>query len=361
MKLEDYIDVRLPIIQSPMAGVQDSALALEVARAGGLGSLACASLSLSKIESELESIKRATNLPINLNFFCHKVPKVNMNVEHHWRKILKPYFIELGIDPDSILPRVAVESFSHNVVDILETYSPPIISFHFGLPSRCLLDKVKSWGATILASATTAKEALWLQQNGADLIIAQGVEAGGHRGMFLSQNLKSQSNTETLLFNIIEKVNLPVIAAGGIGSAKDVNTHLNNGAIAAQIGTAYLLCDEAKTSTLHKEAIKNHGSVETILTNVFSGRPARAIINRVIKELGPLNTSAPDFPLAIMAMSSLRRIAETHKSVDFSPLWCGTNTDGCDAISAYDLTLRMAAHIKNVYTGDIPESQKQMI
>lgn len=345
MNFEDLIGVKLPVIQAPMAGVQDLSLALAVSRAGGLGSLPCASLSMEQIETHLETIKHATDKPINLNFFCHQTPEKNLSAEKKWLNILKPYFDELKIDPESIAPQASRASFNHEIVDILEPYKPEVISFHFGLPPLDCLARVKEWGAKILSSATTVDEAIWLQDNGVDLIIAQGLEAGGHRGMFLSKNLHSQSDTDTLLLKILERVTLPVIAAGGISTSNDVARKLNLGAIATQIGTAYLLCDETKTSPLHRQAIKADKIPQTALTNLFSGRPARGIINRVMNELGPINTNAPEFPTAAIALSALRSTAEKNSSSDFSPLWCGKNTEGCADISAYDLTKELASNI----------------
>ena len=348
MKIEDFLGVELPIVQAPMAGVQDSSLALAVSRAGGLGSVPCAALSLNEIESELRLIKQSATGPINLNFFCHQVPKVRPDIESKWHELLMPYFMELGIERNTIPTTVSREPFSHATIDILEPFEPAILSFHFGLPERDLIDRLKNWGATILSSATTLEEAQWLQENGADVIIAQGIEAGGHRGIFLNQNLLSQSSTTSLVVSIQREVKLPVIAAGGISSANEVVKHLDNGAIAVQVGTAYLLCHEANTSQLHRRAIQENQPPSTSLTNLFSGRPARAIINRVITELGPINENTPEFPRASMAMSCLRKVAETNNSSDFSPLWCGQNTQACEAIPAYEQTLKLAAKLRKV-------------
>lgn len=345
--IRELLGVELPIIQAPMAGVQDSALTISVAQAGGLGSLACAMLSAEKLESELRTIKLATNAPINLNFFCHQPPKTNSKIEAQWRSLLKPYFSELKISAKSIPTTASRQPFSHDIADVIEPHTPKILSFHFGLPDAQLLQRTKKWGATILASATTVEEALWLEENGADMIIAQGLEAGGHRGMFLTRDLNTQSNATPLLCNILKRVDLPVIAAGGISQASEVAHVINKGAIAALAGTAYLLCDEAKTSSLHRQAIKtpneSNGQVDTTITNLFSGRPARGIINRVIRELGPINQLAPEFPRASTAITALRNAAEAQGLSDFSPLWCGQNTQGCEAISAFKLTRKLAS------------------
>ncbi len=198
-----------------------------------------------------------------------------------------------------------------------------------------------------MASATNLQEAIWLEDNGVDAIIAQGIEAGGHRGVFLSNDyLSNQVKTYPLLNQIKEHVKLPVVAAGGISNAKEVKKVISLGAAAVQIGTAYLLCDETKTSSIHRKALKIKDSRETVLTNIFTGRPARAIINRFIREIGPINALAPEFPLASHAVTILRKNAEAVGKGDFSPLWCGQNADGCREIPAAELTKLLASELQ---------------
>lgn len=345
MSSNSFLGVDLPIIQAPMAGVQDSTLAVAVSSAGGLGSLPCAMLSHDALRAELAVIKEQTDKPINVNFFCHTPPKPNAERERQWRAVLQPYFTEYGINANDIASGPGREPFSHAVADILEEYKPSIVSFHFGLPEKDLLARVKNWGSKVLATATTIEEALWLEAHGADGIIAQGLEAGGHRGMFLSDDISLQVGTFALLQQILAKASLPVIAAGGIADAKGVAAALSLGAAAVQVGTAYLLCSETKTSTLHRNAIKSDEAHQTVITNIFSGRPARGIINRVIKEIGPLNNQTSEFPLASTAITALRKQAEGSGSGDFSPLWCGQNPFGCKEISAAELTRELAIDI----------------
>ncbi len=335
-----------PIIQAPMAGVQDSALTLAVSVAGGLGSLPCAMLSHDALKTELETLKAKTNKPINLNFFCHTPPTPNAEAEKQWRKALQPYFNEYDIDPNKIPNGPGREPFSHLIADILEVYKPAIISFHFGLPEKTLLERVQAWGTKILSSATTIEEALWLEANGVDGIVAQGLEAGGHRGMFLSKDLTTQMGTFALVPQIVKRVNVPVIAAGGIADKQGVASALDLGAAAVQIGTAYLLCNESKVTALHRSALKSDTAHLTAITNVFSGRPARGIINRAIASLGPLSEHTPEFPLAATAITALRSKAESQGSSDFSPLWSGQNASGCKEISAAELTQQLALGIK---------------
>jgi nitronate monooxygenase len=225
---------------------------------------------------------------------------------------------------------------------VLQEFRPPVVSFHFGLPSADLIARVKAWGSKILASATTVEEARWLEAHGADAVIAQGFEAGGHRGIFLSEDLTTQVGTFALLPQIVRAVKLPVIAAGGIADAAGVVAAMALGAAAVQIGTAYLLCPEATTSAVHRAALKSEGAHHTALTNLFTGRPARGIVNRIMQELGSISAAPPAFPLATSALAPLRTKAESRGIGDFSPLWCGQNASGCRQIAAAELTQELA-------------------
>ncbi|WP_020406137.1 NAD(P)H-dependent flavin oxidoreductase [Hahella ganghwensis] len=342
MNIQQLLGIELPIIQAPMAGVQDHRLAIAVSNAGGLGSLPCAMLSPENLSQALRVIQESTDRPFNVNFFCHHVPAPDHSREALWRKTLTPYYEIFGIDSETIPTGPGRQPFSREIVDILEPFRPPVVSFHFGLPEPALLDQVKSWGSKILASATTVEEAIWLERNGADAVIAQGVEAGGHRGMFLTEDPTTQMGTFSLLPQIIDAISLPTIAAGGIASSEGVTAMLQLGAAGAQIGTAYMLCPEATTSRIHRQALRSSTARHTALTNVFSGRPARGIVNRIMREIGPFCDTAPPFPMAVSAMAPLRAAAEKQGSGDFSPLWAGQNTSGCREISAAEITLNLA-------------------
>ena len=326
-----------------MAGVQGSALAIAVSNAGGLGSLPCAMLSLDATRNELAAIKAQTDKPFNVNFFCHAPPAPSVEREAAWRVALAPYYEEYGIDPDTIAAGPGRAPFSAAAADLLDEFKPPVVSFHFGLPSADLLARVRASGAKILSSATTVDEARWLAARGVDAIIAQGLEAGGHRGIFLSEDLSTQIGTFALLPQIAREVKLPVIAAGGIADAKGVAAAMALGAAGVQIGTAYLLCPEATTSAVHRAALKSDAARHTALTNLFTGRPARGIVNRVMRELGPIGAAVPAFPLAVGAIAPLRAKAESQGSGDFTPLWSGQNASGCKAVPAADLTRELAA------------------
>lgn len=327
-----------PIVQAPMAGAQKHQLAAAVCEAGGLGSLPAAMLSPAELHSELQTLQQATQRPYNVNFFCHTPPTPDAQTQSAWQATLAPYYEAMGLVTNVASSGAARVPFNHEAADVLEAFRPAIVSFHFGLPAPDLLARIKSWGSLVLSSATTVPEALWLQAHGADAIIAQGLEAGGHRGMFLSDDLSIQVGTFALLPQIVQAVQLPVIAAGGIASAAGVAAAKALGAAAVQIGTAYLCSHEATTSALHRAALQSSAAQHTALTNLFTGRPARGIVNRVMRELGPIHPQAPAFPLATADMAPLRAAAEAQGCSDFTPLWAGQNASVCRTAAAADIT-----------------------
>ena len=345
MTLKQLLGVDLPVIQAPMAGVQGSALAVAVCQAGGLGSLPCAMLGADAMRQELAAIRAQTTKPFNVNFFCHTPPAPSAEREAAWRAALAPYFAEFGIDAGTIPAGPGRLPFGAEQADVLAEFRPAVVSFHFGLPSAELLARVRSAGARILSSATTVDEALWLEAHGVDAVIAQGLEAGGHRGIFLSDDLATQVGTLALVPQVVRAVKVPVIAAGGIADAKGVAAALALGAAGVQVGTAYLLCPEAATSAVHRAALKSDAARVTALTNLFTGRPARGIVNRIIRELGPISAAVPAFPLATAAIAPLRARAESSGSGEFSPLWSGQNATGCKDVPAGLLTRELAGAV----------------
>ncbi len=344
--LQALLGIPLPVIQAPMAGVQGSALAIAVCNAGALGSLPCAMLGPDALRGELAAIKSQTSAPFNVNFFCHTPPVANAEREAAWRAALLPYYRAFGLNPVDIADGPQRAPFGHDAADVLAEFTPAVVSFHFGLPSPELLARVRAMGSKIIASATTLDEALWLESQGVDAIIAQGVEAGGHRGMFLTEDVATQRGTFTLLPQVVRAVNVPVIAAGGIADSRGVAAAMALGAAGVQVGTAYLLCPEATTSAVHRAALRGERAEHTALTNLFSGRPARGIMNRLMQELGPLSDLPPAFPLAAAAIAPLRRIAESRGDGGFSPLWSGENTSGCKEVPAAQLTRELVAHLQ---------------
>ena len=340
-KLQERLGAAVPLIQAPMAGSQGSALALAVSGAGGLGSLPAAMLAPDALRAELQKLQ-ASGRPYNVNFFCHTPPAPDAAREAAWQQVLAPYYRELGVDPAAAPAGPARRPFDEAAAELLAEFRPPVVSFHFGLPAPGLLARVKAWGAFVLSSATTVREALWLQEHGADAVIAQGLEAGGHRGHFLSLDVSEQLGTFALLPQVVAAVRVPVIAAGGIASAEGVRAALALGAAGVQVGTAYLCADEALTGPLHRAALQCESAHHTQLTTLFSGGAARGIINRLMRELGPMNPAAPPFPLASAAIAPLRAAAEKSGSSDFSPLWSGQNASGCTSAPAAQITQALA-------------------
>jgi len=337
-RILDLLGIELPIIQAPMAGATLASMVIAVSNAGGLGSMPAAMLSTEQLRDELKTIRQQTQRPINVNFFCHQPPPADEQRAQDWKHLLQPYYQELGVDFDAPTPVSNRAPFDSAACEVIEALRPEVVSFHFGLPEKSLLDRVKATGAKVLSSATTVEEALWLEAHGCDAIIAMGYEAGGHRGMFLSDDLSSQIGTFALLPQIVDAVKVPVIAAGGISDARGVAAAFMLGASAVQVGTAYLFTPEAKVNAAHHRALRNSSASETAVTNLFTGRPARGIFNRVMRELGPMSAKAPAFPLAGGALMPLKAKDEA----DFSNLWAGQAfTLGVELTSA-ELTRRLA-------------------
>jgi nitronate monooxygenase len=334
------VGIELPIIQAPMAGSALSDMVVAVSEAGGLGSLACALLSPEQAHREFETIRRRTSRPINANFFCHQSPREDRARQTNWRQRLDAYYIEL--QADDTVPSSARTPFDDKMCDLVMEFHPEVVSFHFGLPDKNLLLRVRDAGAKILSSATTVAEARWLEDQGCDAIVAQGFEAGGHRGMFLTENVPTQVGTMALVPQVVDAVKVPVIAAGGIADARGILAAFALGAAAVQIGTAYLQCPEAQVSPLYRQALKGVKDNETAITNVFTGRPARAIVNRLMREVGPISDDAPEFPLAAATLAPLRAKSEMAGSADFTPMWSGQAAHLARELPAAELTKQLA-------------------
>ena len=335
--------IELPIIQAPMAGAALSDMVVAVSEAGGLGSLACALLSVEQARTEFETIRRRTSRPINANFFCHQPPRNDRAREMNWRERLDAYYIQLRADSNTSIPQAARSPFDEKMCDLVVESHPEVVSFHFGLPDKNLLRRIKRAGAKILSSATSVDEARWLEDQGCDAIIAQGFEAGGHRGMFLTEDVSTQVGTMALVPQVVDAVRVPVIAAGGIADARGILAAFALGAAAVQIGTAYLYCPEAQISPLYRQALKGTRDNKTVITNVFTGRPARAVVNRLVQEVGPMSDVVPEFPLAAATLAPLRAKAEMAGSADFTPLWSGQAARLGRELPAAELTKQLAA------------------
>lgn len=341
MTIESLFDIRVPILQAPMAGAQDHRLAVAVSQAGGLGAIPAGMLDASRLDAELSAYGALTNRPCNVNFFCHQPPQVDEAREQGWRARLAEFYRELQVDPAQIANGPSRQPFDAAMAQVIEKHRPAVVSFHFGLPADDLLARVRRSGAKIIASATTLAEGLWLQEHGVDAVIAQGLEAGGHRGMFLETDLTTQLGTFALLPQLVDALRVPVIAAGGIVDARTVKAARVLGAAGVQVGTAFLASPQSLASELHRAALQEPRARHTVVTRAFTGRPARGIVNRLIRELGPL-PEAPAFPLAGNAVAPLRARAESLGLDDFSPLWSGQNASRCRAIDAGELLRELA-------------------
>jgi nitronate monooxygenase len=328
-RLLDLLNIEIPIIQAPMAGSDSIALARSVASTGALGSLGCALLSADGVREAMSALRHETTRPFNLNFFCHTMDVPGADATARWKSVLRPHYERWGLDIETVRESRLRMPFDEEACAVVEDIRPEIVSFHFGLPAASLIDRLKRLGIRILSSATSVREAKWLESHGCDAVIAQGAEAGGHRGMFLESNVATQAGLFALLPQVRDAVSVPVIAAGGIADARGVVAAFALGASGVQLGTAYLFCPEANVSPLYRRALDHTlasdptGDGGTVLTNLFSGRPARGILNRFVRELGPMSAAAPAFPYAATLIAPLRAASEKAGCEDYMQMWAG--------------------------------------
>ena len=342
-RLLDLLNLEIPIIQAPMAGADSVALARCVSSTGALGSLACPLLDADDIREAARKLRHEIDRPFNLNFFCHAMEPPDAAAIAKWKQVLKPHYERLGLDIESVAESRLRLPFNEEICDVVEEVRPAVVSFHFGLPEANLVDRLKRLGIKILSTATSVREAKWLEARGCDAIIAQGVEAGGHRGMFLETDIGSQTGLFALLPQVRDAVSVPVIATGGIADARGVVAAFALGASGVQLGTAYLLCPEANVSPLFRSALERAAEKETALTNLFSGRPARGIVNRFLREVGPMSDAVPAFPYAATLVAPLRTASERAGSEDYLQMWAGQAVGLAKSIPAGEFTRKLAA------------------
>ena len=341
-RIIDLFKSEFPILLAPMAGVMDQELAIAVAQGGGLASLPCAMISADKAREQVSILRQRVSAPVNLNFFCHTPVDADPAREAGWKRRLAPYYVEHGLDPAAPVNAANRAPFDEAMCALVEELKPEVVSFHFGLPDQGLLRRVKAAGAIVVASATIVKEAIWLEAHGADVIIAQGAEAGGHRGMFLTENIHEQPGTFALVPQVVDAVKVPVIAAGGIADGRGIAAAFALGASAVQIGSAYLRCPESKVSAPARALFKQSDDASTVITNVMTGRPARGVANRVMREVGPISPDAPAFPHAATALGPLKAAAEKLGKVDFTNVWAGQAIGMGTDMPAAELTRALA-------------------
>jgi nitronate monooxygenase len=341
-RLIDLFKTEFPIVLAPMAGVMDADLVIAAAQGGALGSLPCALLTVEKAREQVNIIRQRVSAPISMNFFCHEAVAADAVREASWKQRLSPYYKEYGLDPAAPINVANRAPFDAAMCELVEELKPEIASFHFGLPQTALLARVKAAGCKVMSSATTVKEAIWLEEHGADAIIAQGAEAGGHRGMFLTENIGEQPGTFALVPQVVDAVRLPVIAAGGIADGRGIAAAFALGAAGVQIGTAYLRCPESKVIAPARTALARARDDSTVITNVMTGRPARGVANRVMREIGPVSPDVPAFPHAAAALGPLKAAAEKQGRVDFTNLWAGQAVRLGREMPAAELTRALA-------------------
>ena len=341
-RIIDLFKTEFPIVLAPMAGVMDAELVIAAAQGGALGSLPSAMLSAEKTREQISIIRQRVSAPVNMNFFCHTPVEADAGREAGWKQRLAPYYEELAVDPAVPVNAANRAPFDEAMCALVEELKPEVVSFHFGLPDAALLRRVKAAGCIVMSSATIVREAIWLEENGCDVIIAQGAEAGGHRGMFLTDNIAEQPGTFALVPQVVDAVKVPVIAAGGIADGRGIAAAFALGASGVQIGTAYLRCPESKVIAPARVALAQARDDSTVITNVMTGRPARGVANRVMREVGPISPNAPAFPHAATALGPLKVAAEKLGKVDFTNLWAGQAVRMGREMPAAELTRALA-------------------
>src|ERR1700753_4215467 len=341
-RIIELFKTEFPIVLAPMAGVMDAELVIAAAQGGALGSLPCAMLSAEEAREQVNISRQRVSAPINMNFFVHTPAEADPQQEARWKRRLAAYYDEHGLDPAAPVNAANRTPFDAAACEVVEELKPEVVSFHFGLPDRALLKRVKAAGCIVIASATIVREAIWLEENGADAIIAQGAEAGGHRGMFLTETIAEQPGTFALVPQVVDAVKVPVIAAGGIADGRGIAAAFALGAAGVQIGSAYLRCPESTVIAPARQMLAQAMDDSTVITNVMTGRPARGVANRVMREVGPICPEAPAFPHSATALGPLKQAAEKLGKVDFTSLWAGQAVRVGREMPATELTRTLA-------------------
>ncbi|MEQ8857401.1 MAG: nitronate monooxygenase [Pseudomonadales bacterium] len=320
--LTELLDLSVPIVQAPMAGVSTPGLAAAVIKAGGLGSIAVGAMNAAAADSAISNARRAAAGPLNVNVFVHPAPRRDRAREAAWLRRLEPWFGEFDAEPPAVLEEIYRPlDDDPDLLAVLLDHAPAVVSLHFGLPDAATLRALKGAGCRLLATATSVAEAVQLEAAGIDAVIAQGFEAGGHRGAFGSGPDEGLS-TFALLPAIVHAVDVPVLAAGGLSDGAGIAYALELGAAGVQLGTVFVDCPESAAADAYRQALRNPDR-RTAMTSVFSGRPARGLVNRFVRELGEHDAEAPDYPLAYDAAKRLAAAAGAAGSSEFAAMWAG--------------------------------------
>jgi nitronate monooxygenase len=319
------LGVRYPVIQAPMAGVATPQLAAAVSNSGGLGSLGFGASTVAQARQAIEQTRELTRGPFNVNVFCHAPAQRDSAREQAWIRHLTPLFEQAGGQPPAGLNEIyntflADDAFLNLFLEV----RPAVVSFHFGLPGADRIQALRQAGIYTMASATSVAEAQRIEQAGVDAIIAQGIEAGGHRGIFDPQATDERLSTSVLLRLLVQQSRLPVIAAGGIMDGQGIRAVLAQGAAAAQLGTAFILCPESAANAAYRATLKSHRAATTRLTRVLSGRPARGIVNDLIQFGEAEGSPEPAaYPLAYDAAKQLNAAASRQGNHEYAAWWAG--------------------------------------
>ena len=347
--LIELLGIAHPIIQAPMAGSTTPAIVAAVSNAGGLGSLGCARDTGQSLRQRAGEIRRATNKPYNLNFFVHKNPPPDPDGVARMARRLKPYYDELGLG-EAPEPKQIYPDFDDGIVDALLELRPPIVSFHYGMPDADAVAALKNVGSVIISSATTAEEARWLEDAGADAIIAQGYEAGGHRGT-------REPSTDTglggiaLIPQVADAVKVPVIAAGGIADGRGIAAAFALGASGVQMGTAFLSAPESGINPLYRNALLRGAAMGTALTRTISGRMARGLRNRFIEEMRASEDESLAFPLQYGLTGPLQVASAKKGSDEMLAMWAGQSVALNRAMPAGELLETLVEETRAVLAG----------
>lgn len=342
------LGLRYPIIQAPMAVVSTPALVAAVSEAGGMGSLALGASSVEQARQLILQTQALTDSAFNVNVFCHLTPKRDQVKEQAWIDYLSPQFSQFNTPPPEQLEEIYL-SFLDNP-DMLALFlelRPPVVSFHFNVPSVEVIHQLKARGIYTMATATNLQEAKAIEKADIDAIVAQGIEAGGHRGIFDMQATDDQLTTQELVMLLAQHTTLPIIAAGGIMDGHDIKAALHHGAAAAQLGTAFLLCPESATNKSYRAKLKQQTTDSTALTMAISGRPARGIINAFIS-IGTQYDSnkLPDYPIAYDVGKQLNAAATQSGCDAFAAHWAGQNVAKVREMPAAELVETLAKELK---------------
>jgi nitronate monooxygenase len=337
--LSGLFDLPTPIIQAPMAGVSTPALAAAVSNAGGLGSLGIGASTAAQAQQMIAQTRALTNRPFNINVFCHAPAQRDAAHEAAWLQHLAPYFAEFGGTPPASLGEIYTSFLADDdAFALLLAERPAIVSFHFGLPSADRLAALRKAGIRTMATATNPQEALVIERAGIDAIVAQGIEAGGHRGMFDPEAADERLSTSVLVRQLARQTSLPIVAAGGIMDGAGIKAALDLGAAAAQLGTAFVLCPESGANAGYRRALQSERAAATRLTTAISGRPARGLFNRLVAAGAAENAPLPaDYPVAYDAGKQLHALAAKHGSDDFAAHWAGQGAPLARALPAQEL------------------------